>query len=284
MTRTFPFKPAALALIFAVLAAPDATIAAPTVGMVVEPCTPTPPPPPEVVAALQRFLEPGASMAEFVKLMASPTFAAFNAARAESDKVDPNGLCRHASANAALRARAIRPDIVFMGDSITENWVLGDPSLFSDKVVGRGISGQTSAQMLVRFHADVVALRPKTVHIMAGTNDVAGNGGLVSEQSYKDNISAMVEIARAHKIRVVLASIPPAAGFLWRPELKPAAQITRLNAWLKSYARTEGIRYLDYHAVLADPQGGLRAEFAPDGVHPNRAGYAAVRALADSAK
>lgn len=169
---------------------------------------------------------------------------------------------------------------MFFGDSITENWVLGDPDLFGDEVVGRGIGGQTTAQMLVRFRSDVIALRPRVVQIMAGTNDIAGNRGPTSERDFQANIMSMVELARAHRIRVVLASLPPATRFFWRPEVEPGPRIARLNAWLRDYARREGLEYKDYHALLATSEGAMRPGFSLDGVHPNRAGYAAVHVLA----
>ena len=190
------------------------------------------------------------------------------------------GLCRYTDDNARILAAKHLPHVVFLGDSITELWVKGDPALFSDEVVGRGISGQTSAQMLLRFHADVVDLHPQIVHIMAGTNDVAGNGGPTSEAAWRNNIMAMVEIAQAHGIKVVLASIPPAARFGWRTELHPAAQIVRLNGWLRAYAERQGLRYVDYYPLLATPDGAMRPEFSGDGVHPNPGGYAAIHELA----
>ncbi|MBV8604230.1 MAG: hypothetical protein JO224_06040 [Pelomonas sp.] len=191
------------------------------------------------------------------------------------------GLCRYAADDARLLAAGKHPRVVFLGDSITELWAQAEPALFDgDTVVGRGISGQTSAQMLVRLHADVVDLHPQIVHIMAGTNDVAGNGGPTSEAAWRNNIMAMVEIAQAHGIEVVLASIPPAARFGWRPGIAPAAQIVRLNGWLRAYAERMHLRYVDYYPRLATPDGAMRPEFSPDGVHPNQAGYAAMRPLA----
>lgn len=266
------------------LLAAAAAQAAPA-GMVEQPCEAPLPVPPSVEAFNAAFLEPGKpDLPRMTALTRQPDYVAYEAARKERDAIDPNGLCRYAQANAELLASGRRPEVVFFGDSITENWVRGDPGLFADgRVVGRGIGGQTSAQMLVRFHADVVALRPRVVQIMAGTNDVAGNGGVTSEAAYRRNIEAMVEIARAHRIRVVLASLPPAARFFWRPEVKPADQLRRLNAWLRDYARREGLGYVDYHAALTTLDGGMRPEFAIDGVHPNRHGYAAMRSLAETA-
>lgn len=263
------------------LLAGGAAQAAP-LGMVETPCKPPPATPASVEAFNAAFLEPGKpDLPKLIALTKDPAYVAYEAARKAQDAQDPNGLCRYAQANAALLASGRRPEVVFLGDSITENWVRGDPALFADgRVVGRGIGGQTSAQMLVRFHADVVALRPRAVHIMAGTNDVAGNGGVTSEAAFQNNIMAMVEIARVHDIEVVLASLPPAARFFWRPEVRPARQIQRLNAWLRDYARRERLRFVDYHPALATPEGGMRSEFAIDGVHPNRDGYAAMRTLA----
>lgn len=253
----------------------------PAVGMVETPCPSPAPIPPSVAAFNRAFLEPGKpDLAKLMALTQEPDFVAYQAAKAERDAKDPNGLCRYAAENAALIASGKRPRAVLLGDSITENWVGGDPALFGDgALVGRGIGGQTTAQMLVRFHTDVIDLGPEVVHIMAGTNDVAGNGGPTSEAAYRNNIMAMVEIARAHGVRPVLASIPPAGRFFWRPEVRPLEQIVRLNDWLGAYASQEGLVFIDYHAVLTGPAGVMRPEFAIDGVHPNRDGYAAMRPL-----
>ena len=222
--------------------APSADAAAPATAMVSDPCLP-----------------PGAIP---------------EADRATSDW--PN-LCKYRGANAALSTPT---KVVFMGDSITEGWVPGDPELFTHGVIGRGISGQTSPQMLLRFFQDVIGLRPHMVHIMAGTNDIAGNTGPTTEQDFKNNIVAMVDLARAHHIQVALASILPASSFSWKPGYRPAATIKELNDWLRSYAQKSHIRYVDYYAVLADAEGGFKAELSNDGVHPNGEGYAAMRNLA----
>ncbi|MBU3076296.1 SGNH/GDSL hydrolase family protein [Sphingomonas quercus] len=179
-------------------------------------------------------------------------------------------LCRYQDENRALTGR---PRVVLFGDSITENWRAFDPGLFTGGIVGRGISGQTSSQMLVRFSQDVIALRPAIVHIMAGTNDIAGNTGPTTDRQFQDNIRAMTALAKAHGIRVILASIPPAAAFPWKPGIRPAARIRAWNGWLRDLARAEGLVYVDYHASLADDQGGMRAGLAGDGVHPTPAGY-----------
>jgi lysophospholipase L1-like esterase len=186
-------------------------------------------------------------------------------------------LCRYAAANRAL-AQPVR--VVFMGDSITDNWINRDAGFFTGGRVDRGISGQTTAQMLVRFRQDVIALHPQAVHIMAGTNDVAGNTGAATMATVQGNIQSMAELARAHGIKVILASIPPAAGFRWALEKQPVPQIRALNAWLKAYAAKNGFTYVDYFTAMADAQGGMRQGLAEDGVHPTEAGYAVMRPLA----
>lgn len=191
-------------------------------------------------------------------------------------------LCRYRADNAAIDP-AHPPRVVFMGDSITENWARDDRALFSNGIVARGISGQTSPQMLVRFWQDVVALRPRVVHIMAGTNDIAGNTGPTTPEAYRNAVRAMVTLARANRIAVVLGSIPPSNAFGWNPALTPAPWIARLNTWLRDYAASEGAVFADYHTALAGPQGELPARYAPDGVHPNPAGYAVMRPIAERA-
>jgi len=191
-------------------------------------------------------------------------------------------LCRYKSDNEAV-LKGAHPTVVFMGDSITEGWGVGDPSLFDRGVLNRGISGQTSPQMLVRFYQDVVALHPQAVHIMAGTNDVAGNTGPSSPDDFKNNIRAMIDLAAANHIRMVVASILPAERFPWRPEIQPVEQIRQLNAWLRQLASQHHLIYADYYSALTTPSGAFRAELSNDGVHPNSAGYAAMRPIADAA-
>jgi lysophospholipase L1-like esterase len=166
---------------------------------------------------------------------------------------------------------------------ITEAWGIGDPSLFNPAVIDRGISGQTSPQMLARFYQDIVALHPQVVHIMAGTNDVAGNTGPNSPDDFKNNIRAMVDLARTHYIQVVLASIPPAERFPWRPDIQPVEQIRQLNVWLRQSAGQHQLIYADYYSTLTMPSGAFRPELSNDGVHPNSDGYAAMRLIADAA-
>lgn len=207
--------------------------------------------------------------------------------RAGQDKAQPAldwaQLCRYKAENAEATARG-RPRVVFLGDSITELWRYGDPGLFSDRVLDRGISGQTTSQILLRFQADVVALHPDVVHLMAGTNDVAQNTGPISDEDILANIEAMIDLARANHIGVVLASIPPMARVAWRPEIPAvAARIDRLNDALRGLAAERGVVFVDYNSALRDAGGGFRASLANDGVHPNRDGYALMRPLAEHA-
>ncbi|MBP6362426.1 MAG: GDSL family lipase [Novosphingobium sp.] len=190
--------------------------------------------------------------------------------------------CRYRADNAKVDP-ANPPQVVFIGDSITENWVQLDPGLFGQTRLGRGISGQTSPQLLVRFWQDVVSLRPKVVHIMVGTNDIAGNTGPTTPEAYKNAIRAMVSLAQANGIVVILGSIPPADQFGWATQHRPASWIAGLNLWLKSYADERGAIYADYFTPLAGPNSELRPEYGPDGVHPNAAGYAVMRPVAEKA-
>lgn len=204
-----------------------------------------------------------------------------SAATVYDPQADWAWLCRYHAANAALAGKAV--DAVFIGDSITEFWAHFQPELFALPRVNRGISGQTSPQVLLRFMADVVALKPGVVHLMIGTNDIAGNTGPTTPEAYKNNLRAMVDLAQAHGIRVVLGSIPPADRMSWRPGLQPALRIAELNLWLKAFAAERGLIYADYFAVLSGPNGEMRAEFTQDGVHPGAAGYAAMEPVARAA-
>ena len=194
-------------------------------------------------------------------------------------------LSRYRDANAALGApRAGEERVVFMGNSITEGFAPLFGALFPAKpYIGRGISGQTTPQMLVRFRQDVIALQPKVVVILAGTNDIAGNTGATTLEAIEANISSMVELAQANGIRVVISSVLPAHDYPWRPGLEPAPKIVALNAWLRDYAAKRGAVYLDYHSAMADERQGLRREYSDDGVHPNAAGYRAMAPLVEAA-
>jgi lysophospholipase L1-like esterase len=242
------------------------------------PCPPASEVPRVLSEASEVTLNPKAADVKSEDLSANPEVQAYIKTQRERAQGDWANLCRYRQANGALSSPT---RAVFMGDSITENWVKADPSLFKQGVVGRGISGQTSPQMLLRFFQDVIDLHPQVVHIMAGTNDVAGNTGPTSEKDFQNNLRAMVELARTHHIRVALASIPPASAFPWQPALRPTQSIQHLNAWLKQYARETHSRYIDYYAALNDGHGGLKPNLSNDGVHPNRDGYAAMKKLAE---
>lgn len=189
-------------------------------------------------------------------------------------------LCRYRAANAQLKGSGQPVRVVFMGDSITDNWINLDQTMFVGGLVDRGISGQTTPQMLVRFREDVLALKPQAVHILAGTNDVAGNTGAATIETITGNIQTMAELARAHGIKVILGSVPPAGAFPWAPDKQPVPQIRALNAWLRAYAERNGFTYVDYYAALATPEGAMKPGLASDGVHPTAAGYAVMRPLA----
>jgi acyl-CoA thioesterase-1 len=178
---------------------------------------------------------------------------------------------------------AARPRVIFLGDSLTESWDLSGLGLDKVELLNRGISGQTTPQMLVRFRQDVVDLKPAVVHILAGTNDLAGNTGPTTLEAIENNLSSMVEIAESSHIRVVLASVLPALDYPWRPGLQPAPRIVALNEWIRAYARRRKLVYADYYSVLVDSRGGFKSELADDGVHPNRAGYAVMEPVARQA-
>ncbi len=174
--------------------------------------------------------------------------------------------------------------IVFMGDSITEFWSQICPDFFANKpFINRGISGQTTPQMLIRFRADVVALKPSLVIILAGINDIAGNTGASSLEMISNNLFSMIEIAKANQLKVVLCSVLPAFDFPWKKRMEPARKITALNAQLKSHAIANDIYYLDYFSVMVDDQLGMKKEFSDDGVHPNKAGYQVMAPLVKEA-
>ncbi|MBV1691277.1 GDSL family lipase [Novosphingobium sp. G106] len=186
-------------------------------------------------------------------------------------------LCRYHADNTRLKTlpKAER-DIVFIGDSITAGWAAANPAFYRDGRINRGIGGQTTQQMLLRFPQDVLALKPRVVHIMAGTNDVAGNAGPTTLEAIEGNITAMVVLAKAAGIKVILASTPPASHFQWSPTLHPAPVIAALNERLRRLAARERVTFVDYGKALATPDGTLRPDFTVDGTHLNAAGYAAI--------
>ena len=192
-------------------------------------------------------------------------------------------LGRYRDDNAKLLASGTKVDTVFLGDSITEGWARTDLEFFSKGVVGRGISAQTTPQLLVRMHPDVVALKPRVAHIMAGTNDIAHNTGPMSPDDSHNNIMAMCEIAMARKIRIVLGAAPPASKYWWRPEAQPKPEALAMNEWLRSHAKKIRAQFADYASAFVDANGNVKPELAQDEVHPTPAGYALMRPMAQAA-
>jgi len=189
-------------------------------------------------------------------------------------------LCHYRAKNVSLSSGKASPQVVFMGDSITEGWEKLDPAYFTDGKVDRGISGQTTSQMLLRFRQDVIDLHPQVVHILAGTNDVAGNTGPVTLSQVEGNIASMAELAQAHGIRVVLGSVPPAEKFPWQQSLVVVPTIKVLNTWIKEYAARNGFTYVDYFSAMANASGGMKEGLSSDGVHPTLKGYQVMEPLA----
>lgn len=174
--------------------------------------------------------------------------------------------------------------IVLMGDSITEFWSQLQPEFFTNtSYINRGISGQTTPQMLIRFRHDVLNLHPDVVVILAGVNDIAGNTGPTTNDAIFGNIISMVELAKANAINVILCSVLPANNFYWRPNEKAAETIIQLNQLIQSYAKEHDIPYVDYHSAMADAKNGLPKEFSEDSVHPNLKGYQTMQPLLEKA-
>jgi lysophospholipase L1-like esterase len=198
-------------------------------------------------------------------------------AHADPAPADWPNLAVYRDRNAARLAQppAARR-VVFMGDSITEGWPL---EALRPSFVNRGISGQTTPQMLLRFRADVLDLKPRVVVILAGTNDIAGNTGPATPEMIEGNIASMAELAKAHHVRVVIGALVPAAAYYWAPTIQPAPVIAQLNQWLRDYARRQGHVFVDFHTPMAEADQSLRKAYSEDGVHPNAAGYAVMNEL-----
>jgi lysophospholipase L1-like esterase len=191
-------------------------------------------------------------------------------------------LARYREANAALKPPAPGENrVVFFGDSITDIWHL-DEYFPGKPYLNRGIGGQTTPQMLVRFRQDVIALQPKVVVILAGTNDIAGNTGPMTIEQTEENLASMSDLAAANHIRVVLCSILPAFDYPWKPGLTPAPKILELNRWIKAWAGDHGYVYVDYHTAMKDDRDGLPPNLSHDGVHPLPAGYAVMTPLVEA--
>lgn len=195
------------------------------------------------------------------------------------------GLGHFSEENKKLAPPAAHENrVVFMGNSITIGWLHARPDFFKkNSYINRGISGQTTPQMLVRFRQDVIDLNPKVVVILAGTNDIAGNTGPASLEMIVDNIKSMAQLAETNGISVVISSVLPAFDYPWKPGLKPNEKIPALNALLKKYAIANGYTYLDYFSALADNRNGLPKKYAEDGVHPTAEAYGLMEPLAEAA-
>ncbi|MCD8136090.1 MAG: SGNH/GDSL hydrolase family protein [Parabacteroides gordonii] len=188
---------------------------------------------------------------------------------------------RYAEANKSVETPT---RVVFMGNSITDGWWNTDSLFFkNNRYIGRGIGGQTTAQMLVRFRADVIDLQPKAVVILAGTNDIAQNNGYIAPENILGNIISMAELAKANNIDVVLCSILPAYEYGWRKGLEPADKIIALNKMIKEYADRHNLTYVDYHSALKDARNGLPEKYSKDGVHPTMEGYKIMERLISEA-
>jgi lysophospholipase L1-like esterase len=217
----------------------------------------------------------------------APPVSAKEIATMEAKLADWPQLGRYRADNATLAAVGQSEQrVVFYGDSITDAWGRrpNTGEFFPWKpYVNRGISGQTTPQMVVRFRQDVINLHPVAVVILAGTNDVAGNTGPMTPEMTEDNFRSMIDLAKANGIRVIVASITPAADYPWRKGLVPAPKIKALNDWLKGYCVTRSVTYLDYYSALVGEDGGMKPGTSFDGVHPNAAAYAIMGPLAQAA-
>lgn len=191
----------------------------------------------------------------------------------------PN-LNRYAIENQNLSNVSNQDRIVLMGDSITEFWKTTDNTFFQNTtLINRGISGQTTSQMLLRFRQDAINLKPEIIVILAGINDIAENTGPISLENILGNILSMAELAKTNNIKIVLSSVLPANKFPWRPDLQPAEKVIELNAMIEKYCQENKIPYIDYYSKMVDNQKGLDAKFTNDGVHPTLAGYKIMEPL-----
>ena len=189
-------------------------------------------------------------------------------------------LGHYRAQNEALRSSG-SPDpqrVVLLGDSITEGWP-ARPGLWDAHFVNRGISGQTTPQMLLRLRPDVIALAPGALVVLAGTNDIAGNTGPATDEEIEGNLASIAELGRVHGMRVLLCSILPTRAYPWNPGARPAPRVLAINRWMREFAAGKGFEYVDYHSAMAEPDGGLRRDLGDDGVHPNERGYAIMARL-----
>lgn len=214
-----------------------------------------------------------------IKLLLCTAMAFFTLSLSAQDWANLN---RFKDLNEKVLLEKNRGDrIVFMGNSITEIWLKQSPDFFNTHLnfINRGISGQTTPQMVLRFRQDVIDLKPRAVVILAGTNDIAGNTGPSTQKMITDNIETMCELAVANQIEVILCSILPAKEYPWKKEIRPAESIVAINQWIESYAKKRGFIYVDYHTPMATEELGLIEKYTYDGVHPTAEGYAVMEPL-----
>lgn len=226
------------------------------------------------------LLKPGPIDPQLLAAYLEPAAIAARAkTQAEQRQRDWPDLCHYQADNRRQIARGA-PKAVFIGASIVQLWQAAQPAMFNDQIIDRGISGQTSGQMLGRFYADVVALHPKVVHILVGTNDASGATGPTTLGDYEANVTAMADIAQANGIRVVLGAVPPAAGAPRPAGSDPSRRIVEMNQWLARFAHDRGIAFVDYYSAVAGPGRAYRPDLSNDGVHPNAKGYALMTPMA----
>lgn len=196
---------------------------------------------------------------------------------AQTEKGDWAQFGRYAEANKSVK---VPSNVVFMGNSITDGWWPADSTFFIENdFIDRGIGGQTTSEMLVRFRQDVINLKPRAVVILAGINDIAHNNGVISLENIFGNLVSMAELAKLHGIKVIFCSVLPAYDFPWRPGLEPAGKVIKLNGMIKDYAAANGLTYVDYHSAMKDNRNGLPENLSKDGVHPTLEGYKIMEKL-----
>lgn len=262
-------------------ASPSGPVQSPATSLAGTPCDPPLVVPASIIASVRaQFDAPGTPR----PTVSPEDMAAYQKMQKDQAASDWAALCYFRADNAALAAGSVPSGrIVFMGDSITQLWGLAEPADFGPVRVNRGISGQTTPQMLLRFKQDVLALKPAAVHILAGVNDIAGNTGPTTLEDVENNIASMVELAKAHGVQVILATPLPAATFTWKPDLKPGPTVIAYADWVRRYAAEQNLVLADYYPVLATQEGALKPELGPDGVHPNKAGYALMKPILEAA-
>ena len=201
-----------------------------------------------------------------------------------SQQYDPSTdwafLTKYAQDNQELISSKAKIDVVFMGNSITEGWNYIEPEFFKNNhYVNRGIGGQTSSQMVLRFYQDVILLNPKVVIILTGINDIAANQGPTSNEMIQHNIKAMVDMAHAHNLKIIICSILPANRFSWRPTINPTQRVLEMNHWIEQFCSDKKIYFCNYVPSLTDANNGLRNDLGEDGVHPNKKGYEIMKSI-----